>query len=149
MVCVHRKIRTPEQGAEFVRLCDRNFEYRLAHLVHDVVHTEKLESILLSGPTCAGKTTAARKLIEEITSAGKVAKVFSIDDFYLNRSEMPVVNGRVDYDSVAAIDLSLLGRCVDRMLRELPTTLPRFDFVSGTRSGSYDYTCTPDDILVF
>ncbi len=149
MVCVNRNIRTPDEGADFVRLCDRNFEYRLSQLVHNVVHTEKLESILLSGPTCSGKTTAARKLIEEITASGKVAKVFSIDDFYLNRSDMPVINGRVDFDSVASIDLELLGSCVDRMLRELPATLPRFDFVSGTRSGSYEYTCTPDDILVF
>ena len=149
MICVNRSIRTPEEGAAFVALCDQNFEYRLGKLVRETVHRENLESITLSGPTCSGKTTAARKLIEEINASGKVAKVFSIDDFYKNRADMPVVDGRVDLDSIASIDVDYLRYCVDRMLRELPATLPRYSFHTGTRVGTYEYTCTPNDILVF
>jgi len=149
MYYVNRTIRSEKEAAEFVRICDRNFEHRLYQLVHSIVCDSTPEVITLSGPTCSGKTTAARMLTAEIEAAGRKAMVLSIDDFFRDRSTLQGVDGTIDYDSVAAIDLEHIAACTDSMLRGNNTVLPRYDFHTGTRSDFYEYVCVPEDIIVF
>jgi len=149
MFYVNRTIRSEREAAEFVRICDANFEHRLYQLVHSIVCDSTPEVITLSGPTCSGKTTAARMLTAEIESAGRKAMVLSIDDFFRDRSTLHSADGTADYDSVAAIDLDHLAVCTESMLSGKNTILPRYDFHTGTRSSSYEYICVPEDIIVF
>lgn len=149
MFYVNRTVCTPKQGADFVRICDQNFESRLNQLVHSIVHENTPEVITLSGPTCSGKTTTARKLTAEIHAAGKYAMVLSIDDFFYERNSPKLIGHEVDFDSVAAIDLPHLASCMETMLRGERTMLPRFDFQSGKRTESYEYVSQPDDIIIF
>lgn len=149
MYYVNRMIRTDRDAANFVRICDQNFEHRLYQLVHSIVCEGMPEVITLSGPTCSGKTTAARMLTTEIASAGKKAVVLSIDDFFRDRRVLRSEDGTVDFDSVAAIDLEHLSACTKSMLSGQNTVLPRYDFHSGTRSACYEYIFVPEDIIIF
>lgn len=149
MYFVNRKIRTEKEAADFVRICDSNFEHRLYQLVHSLVCDSMPEVITLSGPTCSGKTTAASMLTAEIEAAGRNAVVLSIDDFFRERSTLHAADGTADYDSVAAIDLEYLAYCTDSMLRGKNTMLPRYDFHTGMRSESYEYVSVPEDIIIF
>ncbi len=149
MVVVDKRIRTEEEGAEFVRLCDADFQRRLTELSRQIVCEDGVECIALSGPTCSGKTTMAKKLTEEITKNGKCAVVLSIDDFFKERTLPKSVEYKVDYDSVDAIDLPYFAACVDKMLHGEDTVLPRYDFVDGVRLQGNAYRSTPDDILIF
>ncbi len=149
MVVVDKRIRSEEEGAAFVRLCDADFHRRLTELAQRIVLEDSIECIALSGPSCSGKTTMARILTEEITKNGKCAVVLSIDDFFRERTVPKSLEYKVDYDSVNAIDLPYFAACVDKMLRGENTVLPRFDFVDGVRLDGEEYRSTPGDILIF
>jgi len=149
MYYVNRKIRTPGEAAQFVRICEDNFTFRLERLVRSILGDPVPELITLSGPTCAGKTTTARKLTAGITASGKNAMVLSIDDFFHERTSPKLIGSEVDFDSVKAIDLELLGQCAETMLQGKRTMLPQYDFITGKRKTSREYVSTPDDIIIF
>lgn len=149
MVVVDKRIRTEEEGAAFVHLCDTDFHRRLTELAQRILREDGVKCIALSGPTCSGKTTMAKILTEEITKSGKCAVVLSIDDFFKERTLPKSLEYKVDYDSVEAIDLPYFAACVDKMLRGETTVLPRFDFVDGVRQAGEEYRSTPGDILIF
>ncbi|MBR2848343.1 MAG: hypothetical protein IKB87_02690 [Clostridia bacterium] len=133
----------------FVDASESDFQNRLTEVSRHIVRDDRVECIMLSGPTCSGKTTMAAKLTREITAAGKRAVVLSIDDFFKEHSAMKRVGDQVDYDSIDAIDLPYFAECVNKMLRDENTPLPRFDFITGTRLEGNPYLHTPDDIIIF
>ena len=50
----------------FVRASELEFEKRLDNAVEQACSIDNLKVIGLSGPTCSGKTTTAKKLLSEI-----------------------------------------------------------------------------------
>lgn len=149
MITVDRTSFTKDEAKDFVLACEARFAKNAAQLLEQLLSDEATECITLSGPTCSGKTTMAGKLTDAITKAGKNAVVLSIDDFFKTRLFPNVPDHEVDYDSVDAIDLAYLSECADKMLRAERTPLPRYDFVSGTRSETGEYVPTQDDIIIF
>ena len=63
MVVIDKKIQSGREALTFVRECEEDFDLRLSQLVHRVVENDTTRCITLSGPTCAGKTTADRKSV--------------------------------------------------------------------------------------
>lgn len=88
--------------------------------------------VLLSGPSSSGKTTTAEWLCRALAADGITAHVISLDDFYRGRERAPILpDGSYDYESVEALDLPLLRRCMSELLEQGETLLPRFDFTTG------------------
>ena len=65
----------------FVLQCENDFEKRLMS-VSDKVIGSGARIILLTGPTCSGKTTTASRFISAVEAGGGRVGVISIDDFY-------------------------------------------------------------------
>ena len=149
MVYVNKALTDRREAKAFVLACETDFLQRLTEVVRRIVRECGVECVTLSGPTCSGKTTTATKLTAEIEAAGKRAVVVSIDDFFKERLHPNTVDYIVDYDTVDAIDLPLLAARADKLVRGISTTLPVYDFVSGTRSEAKIYNATPDDIIIF
>ena len=58
--------------------------------------TEKVSAsgshiVLLCGPSSSGKTTTANLLVSDLSALGRRAVRISLDDFYRNREDMPLV----------------------------------------------------------
>ena len=66
----------------FVKECDARFEERLSEAVYAFMEGNSSRVIGLTGPTCSGKTTAAKKLIEYLGDEEKRVQFISLDDFY-------------------------------------------------------------------
>ena len=98
---------------DFVNRCEKDFEERLANAIKDVIDSKK-NIVLLSGPTCSGKTTTAKKLVDDFKNVGKDVTIISIDDFFKERIESRVVDKskKIDYDSVDVLDIDLLKKCI-------------------------------------
>ena len=64
----------------FVLQCEREFEEKLMS-VSDKVIESQAKIVLLTGPTCSGKTPMADKLIHDFREIGKDVNIVSIDDF--------------------------------------------------------------------
>lgn len=138
----------------FVLECETDFEKRLSKTSEEVCSASGIRFITLSGPTCSGKTTAAKKIVEDIEKRNKRAHVISIDDFYYDKEILHQRTGynnggKIDYDSVNTIDLDTLGRFVEDIYRYEEIFSPIFDFKSGQRAGTRKLTCKEQDIFIF
>lgn len=90
--------------------------------------------IMLAGPSASGKTTTAHKIKEKFIERGEDCHVISLDDFYLNREDVPGYSeGEPDFESVYALDLKLIDSCLQSLLSGEETFLPSFDFETGKR----------------
>lgn len=120
---------------EFINMCEERYE-NIIGTIADQISTDKgREIIMLAGPSSAGKTTTARKLCEKLNAKGIKTYVLSLDDFYLNRADIPFLpDGTQDFETVDALDLPCFEEKVNALLRGETVKNPIFDFHTGTRS---------------
>ena len=145
---------TKESEKEFVRLCENDFERRLSQTLREICDLDDIKVITLSGPTCSGKTTAAKKIISSFSEIGKRVHVISIDDFYydkeiLHRMANEKNGGEIDYDSVDTIDIDAFAAFADNIFRQKELLCPTFDFTLGRRVSYRKIACGEDDIFLF
>lgn len=135
---------------EFVNRCERDFEERLASATKNVIDSHK-NIVLLSGPTCSGKTTTAKKLVDDFKSVGKEVTSISIDDFFKERVESRVVDKskKIDYDSVDVLDIDLLKKCINDAKTGNVIRVPIFDFISQKRIGVNVHEIEENEVLMF
>ena len=134
----------------FVNECELDFENRLDEVSQKAINSG-VSILLLSGPTCAGKTTTANKIIHDYHEIGKSVTVISIDDFFKERIDDRRINEneKLDYDSVDVIDLPLLAECISQIKAGNTISVPKFDFVSQKRSGYTEHTIDANEIIIF
>ena len=138
----------------FIELCDRDFEALLEDAVGQLCqNAEGVKVMGLTGPTCSGKTTAAKKLLRHFRELGKKVVTVSLDDFFkdcFSREYLANANvEELDFDSPDTLDTELLARFVDEIFTFGRAEKPIFDFVSGTRSRYEEIVCGEDDVLLF
>ncbi len=139
-----------QEKINFVNECEKDFEHRLDE-VSKMAISSGVSILLLSGPTCAGKTTTANKIIHDYHEAGKSVTIISIDDFFKERNEDRKVNEnkKLDYDSVDVLDLPLLAECINHIKAGNTIKVPIFDFVTQKRSGYNEHTIDSNEIIIF
>lgn len=134
---------------DFVNEWDKKFFGNIVKAADDIADDKHIRFILLSGPSCSGKTSATRVIKETLIKDGRGVMSVSIDDFFKDSSQQKNQKGKVDFESIKAVDYEYFCKCVDSLKKFEPTDIPIFDFVSGTRSG-YN-TIDPDEntIIIF
>ena len=103
--------------------------------------------VLLAGPSASGKTTVARDLSQMITELGTPALTVSMDDFYLGHYPL-LPDGTENFESFEALDIELFDHCMAQLLGEGKTRLPKFDFVTVTRSMNKEESILPEGGVV-
>ncbi len=138
----------------FVRESDLALEHRMEDALHALGAGFELHFLGLTGPTCSGKTTAARKLTELLSARGITLQVISIDDFYFDKEYLirrahldPDIE--IDYDSEDTIDVDYLGEITDLLRAGKTVELPHFDFRSGKRTRGRTLTPSAQDLFLF
>ena len=85
--------------------------------------------ICLSGPSASGKTTTAHTLARHFISSGRKAMVISLDDFYMDTEQTPLNRkGKPDFESIYALDIERINRCIKELIEQGGTNIPIFDF---------------------
>lgn len=133
---------------------DRAFDAQLGNLANELAGRKELRLLGLTGPSCSGKTTAAKKLIECFSECGRTVHVISIDDFFYEKERLWALSRargetQPDYDSEETIDTDLLRICTESLLSNHPTRLPRFNFNSGLREVGEEIIPTDADVFLF
>ena len=136
---------------EYVLSCEAAFEAALDDAVHRLLSVPDCRILLLSGPTCSGKTTTAKKLISEFSERGKKVAVISIDDFFYDRALLieRAAGGRIDFDSPSTIDMEVFSLAVSDILSGKTARIPHFDFLSGRRDGYTEVEATENTVYLF
>ncbi len=155
MVDLNNKIEFINENAkapqQFISLCEERYQDIINGIAKRIVDEEGPEVVMLAGPSSAGKTTTARKLSECLTRQGVKTYVLSLDDFYLNRENIPLLpNGARDYETVDALDLECFTLTVNALLRGERAKTPIFDFTTGKRSDTQfnEITLGTEDVVI-
>ncbi len=135
----------------FIEECENRYSEIIDQIVERIVTESGREIVMLAGPSSAGKTTTARRIKESLQSKGVKTYVLSLDDFYLNREDIPYLpDGTQDYETVYALDLPLFEGQVNALLRGETVRTPVFDFTTGRRSDTMynDIRLGQEDVVI-
>ena len=136
---------------QFIENCENDYQSIINNIVKRIIEEDGREIVMLAGPSSAGKTTTAKRLKEGLSTKGVTAYILSLDDFYLNRADIPYLpDGTQDYETVYALDLERLEKDLNSLLRGETVETPVFDFTTGKRSDTQFNTITlgEDDVVI-
>jgi len=96
---------------------------------------EKVNIVLVAGPSSSGKTTFSRRLGIQLAVNGLHAIEISVDDFFVNRELTPTdEQGNYDFESLQAIDVPYFNDFLLRLTAGEEVEIPRFNFLLGQRA---------------
>ncbi len=135
----------------FVKKCDGEFDTLLNSTVEKVCRDNSVKIIGITGPTCSGKTTTAKKVIDYYKSHGIKLHVISLDDFFKDQfSKDDFIDPKnVDFDSPDTFDTEEFYSFVTDLFEKGIAEKPIFDFQTGDRDRRERITMGEGDVLLF
>ncbi len=135
----------------FVKKCDREFDNILNKTVERVCKDNSVKIIGITGPTCSGKTTTAKKVIGYYESHGIKLHVISLDDFFKDQfSKDEFIDPKnVDFDSPDTFDTEEFYSFVTDLFEKGVAEKPIFDFQTGDRSRRETVINGEGDVFIF
>ncbi len=132
-----------KQLRHFIRVNEALHESAINDIARKI-HEQEKHIVLLAGPSSSGKTTFAGRLAIHLQMFGHPCRRISMDDFFVNRDDMPLqLDGTRDYDSIDALDVKLLADSLTGLLNGEEVFMPNFDFTSGSK----DYLTPPTSLV--
>ncbi|MBR0267831.1 MAG: nucleoside kinase [Clostridia bacterium] len=114
------------------------------------IHEQHKHVALVAGPSASGKTTFAARLAVHLQMYGHPSRRISMDDFFINRAELPVqLDGTRDFETIEALDVKLLADTISGLLNGEEVFIPGFDFESGEKEWmNPPTTLEPGEIII-
>ena len=98
------------------------------------IHEQNKHVVLVAGPSASGKTTFAARLAVHLQMYGHPSRRISMDDFFINREDLPVqLDGTRDFETIEALDIKLLADSITGLLNGEEVFMPGYDFESGEK----------------
>lgn len=120
---------------DLIRLCETYYNNQLASIADAIVeNNNSIKLVLIAGPSSSGKTTTSKKLETYLQSKGVKTHQISIDDYFYDRKNTPVLeNGELDTESLNAVDVTLFNKHLTRLFDGEKVELPQYNFLLGKR----------------
>ncbi len=123
---------------EFVQMCEAKHNRMLSTLGKQIADDiENIRLIGIAGPSSSGKTTFCNRLKIELLSRGISPVTISMDDYYLEKSEICRIQNttmdNLDLEHINTLDIDLFNKDLFDLINGEEVTLPRFNFVTGKR----------------
>ncbi len=152
MIRAQTDFSSPEEIPACILRAEAGYRSALSAAADQILAQKNCRIIMLSGPTCAGKTTTGKILTAALQQAGRRVTMISLDDFYLDRAVLlqraKERGGMIDFDSPDTLDYDCLAGTMAEILSGRPIHLPCFDFRTGTRAGERLITPAEEDIYI-
>ena len=137
IVDINRKI---EEGklVDFIQMCEAKHNRQLAELGNIISSDiENIRLIGIAGPSSSGKTTFCNRLRIELISRGINPVMISMDDYYLTRQQIALIQNttpdKVDLEHINTLDIELFNKHLFELINGEEVTLPHFNFNTGKR----------------
>jgi len=127
---------------------ENRFEEDVRHAAEAILEGGNVTTVALSGPSCSGKTTTAKKLEAILSGAGRRIVPISIDDFYLDLTKDDRIR-LINFESPGALDIDLFKSFVAAVNEGRPAVAPVFDFKKKCRAGYRKIIPQENDIYIF
>ena len=100
--------------------------------IAEEIARRKRQIIMIAGPSSSGKTTTTGRLAIALRVLGYQPAMISLDDYYINREDLPVEpDGTVDLEGLHTIDVPLFREHMIRLLKGETVEIPRYSFKTG------------------
>ena len=120
---------------EIVLMQEAFMEERIGTLAQEIASDKSRKFIMIAGPSSSGKTTFSKRLAIQLRARGLTPHAVSLDNFYLDRDQMPLdENGQKDLEAFEGLDIELFNDDMTKLLNGEKVILPIFDFTAGKRS---------------
>lgn len=118
------------EPADMVMQIEQAYHDNLSTIAENIAcNSTKYKVAMLSGPSSSGKTTTAHILVDMLKQRNVNAVIISLDDFYRGEKNAPLLkNGQHDYESVEALNISQLEKCLLDLMQKNECDMPVFDF---------------------
>lgn len=138
---------TEDVARAYIANCDKKFAARVGEITERLMGDRNLKMIGLSGPSCSGKTTAAKILINRLCAEGKQVHLISVDNFFREQlRERTVAEAAsaqtIDFDSIDALDLPLFEDFMWNLMQKGKAQMPDFNIGASRREGWKTVECT-------
>ena len=137
------------EARTFIRVSEALQERAVAHIAERIV-ARGARVVFVAGPSSSGKTTFANRLAVQLRVSGKQPVAVSLDDYYLNREDVPLgADGLPDLECLESIDVPLFNEQLVDLLAGREADVPRYSFHTKRReeTGRRLALCD-DDVLI-
>ncbi len=123
------------RGGDLIRMNEAYLENQIAEIANEIYeNADRIKLILIAGPSSSGKTTFAQRLRVQLMVKGLDPVPISMDDYFLNREDIPVdENGERDLESIDIIDIDLFNEQMTAMIQGEEVEIPRYNFQKRKR----------------
>ena len=127
----------------FIRVNEALHETAIDEIARKI-HEQNKHVVLIAGPSASGKTTSAARLAVHLQMYGHPSRRISMDDFFINREDLPVqLDGTRDFETIEALDVKLLADSITGLLNGEEVFMPGYDFETGEK----DYLTPPTTLV--
>jgi len=110
--------------------------------------------VLLSGPSGSGKTTTSMKIADALNKLGIGTHYVGMDDYFCTVAPATTPRtpeGEYDFESPLCLDMELLNRHFDMLAAGERVDIPKYDFLTKTRSRepSKSIRAGKDEVVIF
>lgn len=116
--------------AAFVSDTEAAFQRSLDEIAQRIASENPMcRLVMIAGPSSSGKTTTSHRLLASLQKVGVKSVSISLDNFYFGEKNAPLLpDGSHDYESLEAMDLEDIRRCLLGLVRDNACDMPVFDF---------------------
>ncbi len=125
-------------------------EKNISDIADDIVKkAQRINLVLIAGPSSSGKTTFARRLAIQLMVNGLKPFAIGLDDYFVDRDKTPVdENGEVDFEALEAINLDLFNQQLFDLKAGKSVRLAHFDFKAGKSGFGEKVSLTDDAVMI-
>jgi uridine kinase len=110
---------------------------------------ERVQVVLISGPSSSGKTTFSKRLAVQLLSQGISPFPLEMDNYFVDRDMTPRdEQGQLDFESVRALDTNHLGEDIRRLIQGETVHLPHFNFITGVQEKGDWARLSPGQMII-
>ena len=125
------KIIEEKKYGEIIRIVEALHEKKIGQFA-DIIKQENKRIILIAAPSSSGKTSFATRLCIHLKVNNLNPVSISLDNYFVDRDKTPLDEfGKLDYESINAINLERFNKDLKDLLEGKKVQLPRYNFITG------------------
>ncbi|MBR1927260.1 MAG: nucleoside kinase [Bacteroidales bacterium] len=123
------------RAVEIINLAEARHEKAYSRIADKIYENRGMKRIvLIAGPSSSGKTSSSLRIALQCKVLGLKPKVIELDNYFVDRDKTPLdEDGKLDFESLKAMDLELLNSQLNDLLEGKEVEIPKYDFKSGKR----------------
>jgi len=137
-----------EKKTSLIKRAEAFYGWQIDEIVK-LFSKSKSKILFIAGPSSSGKTTSAYKIKQAMEKINIFAKVVSMDDFFLDREDTPLLpDGTYDFENVQTVDIPLFKSFLKNILNGKTAEMPFYDFVLGKRTSLTPFRLEKNEVII-